>query len=626
MPYNIKTKDGIELTNIPDEMPSDAPQLQQLVQGERTKRRQASPEYQAKLEAQRAADRKQYAPEGGVMENIGAGMHNLWEGAKDITGNLSDEELAESRATKQQLAEGTTGGKWLQFAGEVIPTLAIPAGIVGAGARGAVAGGRAVMGIPKAVKAAQAARLGTGAAIAEGAGAGGAYGALQPTMEDESRLGNVALGATLGGALPGAAAAARKGYRNFTAGGAKQRVAEAMQDELGAGASGELRTAIGKQYFPRGAEDIPLSTAGVLENPALARLERTSRMDPAAQPGWHDLDKRQAEEAWNAVSRATGEADELVKRRGERQTNWDTNWARAEEGTKPRKFSQAMGDLKGTLDEMARSPEAVGNRKVMDALREVDDAVTMMGGEFTPAHLQQLRAQLNGRPSLDAKATALQGAPRENVAIRTLISKLDETLNTGTGGRWDKVRQGYTEDSARVEASKAAKMVRGAFIDEDTGRVIKRAAAKDVPEVTQAGVGRAMNAARRPDKSMALSQRANEELMAVQEALRKQGITDEVARTATAGRGPFTAGDIAGAVGSAAGVPGAGILARTGQGIKNFGQGKYNEQLANALRDPGAMLKMLEAKVAAREPLSRNEELMLNALRGTQGALASPNP
>jgi hypothetical protein len=354
-------------------------------------------------------------------------------------------------------------------------------------------------------------------------------------------------------------------------------------------------------------------------------MERTSRMDPHTQPGWGQLDKEQAEAAWNAMSRATSEGDELGARQGARQTRWDEDWARAEGGLKPRLWNKQMGQLKGTLDEMSRSPEAVGNARVMSALKEVDDAVTMMGGEFTPAHLQQLRAQLNGKPSLDAKATSLQSAPRENPAIRELIDHLDDVLDVSTGGRWAKVREGYTEESGKVHAAKAAKIVRGTFMDEATGRMQTVSRHADVPEVTFAGVNRAMNAARKPDKSLALSPDAESKLRAVQEALRKQNITEAPARTATAGRGPYTAGDLAGQAGAqaagAAGIPSIAVQAAAGAGsrLKNIGQRNYNEQLANALRDPSEMLKLLETKLQSGQPLTRAEEAALRSLRGAVG-------
>lgn len=640
MPYDIVTKDGIRLENIPDDMPPDAPELRQLVQRRRVEIRNASPEFQAKVSAQQAADRERYDPTKGMSwgekaaANLGAGTDNLITGVQDLFGAVSDEEIAEKRARDKHLADKTTGGGALQFAGEVLPTLAIPAGAYAKAAQG---GGRVLkgaLGLQNAARAAApvAARLGGRAAILDGAIAGGIAGALRPTMGNESRALNAATGGAFGAALPMALGVGRKGFDTLTRRGAAGRVASDMQEAVGqpniTQAVGDLQT-----HFPRGAENVPLSSAAVLQNPALARMERTSRANPRTQPGWFDLDKRQAQEAWAAVEGATQEAGELAARQGERSANWASNWAAAEKGAKPRIFSQRMGQLKMNLDEAAQSPEAV-NPLVMKALQQVDDTVTQFGAEFGPAHLQQLRAQLNGRASLQPGATALQSAPRENKAIISLIDELDDILNATTGSRWDKVKQGYTQDTQKVHASKAAKIVREKFVDDATGRV-QGAGSKfdsDLPEVTATGLGRALDAARKKDKSLALSSDANTRLMNLQNVLRKQGITQGVARTATAGGGSNTAGDIGGAAAQQV-APSLLVQALTaaGQGVKNVGQRKYDDALADALRDPAVMLQMLQQKIARNQPLTGAEDALLRALRGTTatsgaGALPQQQP
>ena len=153
MPYEIETKDGIVLQNIPDDVQPDDPRLKAMVAEERMGRRRRSPEFKAKLEADRKEMEKTYDPTVGmgtgekVLANVGAGMSNLVEGVKQVLPGVkgpTDEELREKRARDEKLAEGTqTGlgadwmprtGKVLQFAGEVAPTLAIPGGALARGA------------------------------------------------------------------------------------------------------------------------------------------------------------------------------------------------------------------------------------------------------------------------------------------------------------------------------------------------------------------------------------------------------------------------------------------------------------------------------------------------------------
>jgi hypothetical protein len=84
--------------------------------------------------------------------------------------------------------------------------------------------------------------------------------------------------------------------------------------------------------------------------------------------------------------------------------------------------------------------------------------------------------------------------------------------------------------------------VRNAFVDGETGRVrgVSLDSNGDVPKITEAGLGRAMDAARLPDKSLALSPQSNDRLTATLDALRRQNIVQGVKRTATAGSGSDT--------------------------------------------------------------------------------------
>lgn len=91
--------------------------------------------------------------------NVGAGMDSAWQGAKQIGrrltgdsgktmsdlvtgGNSEDDAIREKRALDEYAASLITGGGALQIAGEVAPTLVLPAGAIvrGGQALGPVSG------------------------------------------------------------------------------------------------------------------------------------------------------------------------------------------------------------------------------------------------------------------------------------------------------------------------------------------------------------------------------------------------------------------------------------------------------------------------------------------------------
>jgi hypothetical protein len=634
MPYNIVTKDGIELNNIPDTLAPDAPQLKQLVAQERQRRKTSSPEYKAQAEAMRAADKERYDPTKGMgwgekaLVNVGAGMDSMLTGAKQVGtklfGSRSDDaeieaEIGEKRARDKHLADSTVGGSALQFAGEAIPTLVLPAGGFLRGAQAAGRTAQAVAGAGARALPQATARMGSGAAMGDAALAGAALGALNPTMGEESRLMNMGIGAAGGAVLPGAVAAFQKGRGMLTRGGARDRVAGELQDAVGPSgmvqAKGDLQT-----YYPKGAEDIPVSVAGQTQNAALARMEAGSRTRDGSR--WHAFDQTQGQKVWENVQRATAEAEDLAARKAARSENWDSNWAKAEANTRPRNFASLMGKLKLSLAEAAGSPDAV-NKQVMEALKSIDEIVVGLGQDFSPAHLQKLRAEFNGKvvPMAD---NALKAAPRDNPAIISLIQEMDDILNKSTGGKWDKVRKGYAADSEKVYASKAAGRVREAFIDTPTGRVQGRTLGDpDTPAITQAGLGRAMNAAREPrTNKLLLSGPAEQRLQATLDALRRQDIVQGVKKSATAGGGSNTSSDLFAAAEQQAGA-GGGITAMMVQALRKGASRRYDEALAEALQNPQVAISMLERKIAARQPLTASEEMVLNALRAG-GAGAGP--
>lgn len=565
-----------------------------------------------------------------VRANVGAGMVDAWEGAKqfgaDITGRAGREQrqLAtdERRAQNDQLAASLPGGRALQIAGGIAPTLAVPAG-------GLVRGAQGLRMLPQAMNAA-----GRGAQVADAALVSGGLSALTPVGTGESRAQNVVMGAGLGAALPATLGVGAGIRERVTRGGRASRAQNRAGDEIaaevaGAGATAEARRGGLERTLAgvRGAQarrmpdEIPLSVSARLADPQLARLEAGSRARNGAN--WYDFDQGQAQAVSGAFDRATAEAGELGARQGARRSNWNTNWASAQGAADPQVFMQEMGGFAQRIDDLLRSPESV-NPSVRSVLERVKADISDGSRPFTPAHLQQIRANLSGKVR-PLSQNPFDTVPRDNPAITRLLGDVDQVLDNTTGGGWSNVRGGYSADSDLVRQSQAAAAARRSYYDPQTGRVLGVAAdaAEDIPKITEAGLGRAMNAARGQ-----LSQGANQQLEDILSALRQQGIVQGVKRSATAGGGSNTASDLmaaqaarqaSGALGSVAGGPVGAVagdaaqaaLTRWGQ----LGNDARDEVLARALQDPEEMIRVLE-RALANGTITPQQNVLLTALRG----------
>lgn len=433
--------------------------------------------------------------------------------------------------------------------------------------------------------ASQAANLGT--RVAGGAIHGGmAAGLVNP--EDAG------IGAALGGAIPvvtKAAGAAGRVVGNAVSprmarNNATQKIAGTLGDDAGQ-AIADIQT-----HFPKGAEDIPMSAAAITKNPKLAQLEQGSRLSNSQV--WYDFDQRQGKAVFDNVVKATDEAGELGKRLGERSENWRNAWTKAAESQKPRLWQQRMTKFGADLETALKSPDS-SNPNVRGVLEAINAEFDRVGPNFSLGHLQQLRANLNGKVN-PMSPDVFKSAPRDNPAIKSLIAEMDDILNTSTGGKWQKVIEGYAKDSDKVRAAKAASKVRGAFVDDATGRArgVALDPNGDVPKITQAGLSRALDAARMPDKSLALSPQALDRLEATLNVLQRQGIVQGVKRTASAGGGSDTVSNaIASGVAQQAGAPN--MLLQILGATKKLGTAKTDNALAQLLANPDELALVLEA-------------------------------
>lgn len=558
-------------------------------------------------------------PEPSMMDSIKQGAGNLAAGAVRGAGSIGATILAPIDVAKDALA-----GKGLslesnrqrradidaalQSLGADPESLLYKTGKIGgeiagtAGAGGVVANAMTrVPGVatnfPTLINAIRTGGMTTGSKVAPGAvnalrdlavrGAGGAIsGAATAGLVNPD---DAALGAVIGGSIPAVVktagavgGAVSKPFRYFSAAVsdksankvALEKVSQALGDDA-AQAAADIGI-----YYPKNAETIPVSAAAITKNPRLAELEQGSRLKGA--PQWYEFDQKQAKAVFDNVLKATSEAEELGARAAARRENWSQAWAKATESQKPRIWAQRMTQFADDLDSAAISAESANPavRGVVDAIRNEIDRV---GPNFGIGHLQQIRANLSGR-SNPISSDVFKAAPRDSAAVKSIIQEVDDILNSTTRGKWQKVIEGYAKDSESLHAAKAAQKIRGSFVDE-IGRIrgVSADPAGDVAKITEAGLGRAMDAARMPDKTTALSGPAYDRLNATLDALRRQNIVQSMKRSATAGGGSDTVSNAL-AAGLATKTPN--FLVQLLQGARQLGSQKTDAALASLLSNP----------------------------------------
>lgn len=465
-------------------------------------------------------------------------------------------------------------------------------------------------------------------------GFGAGLSALDPTVEGESRGMNMVTGGAVSGVLPMATSAGKGIYNMVTQGGGQNRAGKEVAKVLTEGGANEA--AVLRQTIDRLKQtqqgNIPLSTAAQLRDAELARLEAGSRARNGAN--WYDFDQNQARAVSGAFDTATQEAADLAARRGTRGTNWDTNWSAAKSSI-PAQGSGFFPDvmtLRNNLDVAMRSEES-SNPAVMNMLKSMASEIDRLGPDFGPGNLQQIRANLSAKFN-PMNPNAYAAAPRDSAARLSVMKDVDDILNRATGNKWQGVVDNYAADSRLVDQAKAAGRVRQNYYDQQTGRVlgVSADAAGDIPKITEAGLGRALNAARGPDKSLLLSNEANTRLEAILDALRAQNIVQGVKRSATAGGGSNTASDMfaaksagaaADAVTNMMGGPAATVSKGVLQGLRDYANQKKDKALAEALQNPQQMIQLLERKLQAGAPLNAQEQYLLSLLRGVPAAATS---
>jgi hypothetical protein len=559
----------------------------------------------------------------GVLQGIGDFEAGKIRGAASIGATLMRpfESGDENKARRAKVDE------FMQSMGAQPDSMAYGAGKIGAEIAGTAGAGNVIAGAarlipgvaanaPRVVNALQSAGMTTGVKAAPGAGnaladlairsgAGAVTGGGQAALVDPE---HALTGAVVGGALPGAAKGL--GIAGRAIGAQIMPNRNALNKIAETGDPNQIIADI-QTYYPKGAENIPASAAAITKNPALAQLEQGSRLKTPAP--WYDFDQKQGKAVYENVMNATKDAELVGQRAATRRSNWDEAWAKARDNEKPKLWQWGMQRLRMDLDQALMSPPA-SNPAVKAAIDQIRNEIDRLGPGFSPSHLQQLRAELNGKINPLDSTLSLKTAPRDNPAIISIKQELDRILNASTGGKWQKVLDGYVKDSVSLTQARASEKVRSKFIDNATGNPLRKGLDPndEIPIITESGLKGAINMARNPDKTLGLSDEAVNRLQATVDALRRQGIVQDVKRTATAGGGSDT-------MSNAIAAAGGGKMGAAWRLLKGLGTMRTDAELARMLSNPDALaaeLRKLAGRRGIGNPLA---ELTYRAAPGLAG-------
>ena len=272
MPYEIETKDGIVIRNIPDDVPPDSPDLQARVKQARQAKMQPSAEDRAMADPTRGMSTfdKLAAGAGKAIVDTGRGVAGLFSFGDAADANRK--EVIESRQRDKALMD-TGAGFTGNLLGNVGMALAPGGALKGASvlARGAQAT-RAASPALSAAGSAMLAPKSIGGALA----IGGAQGAIQPAENATERVVNAILGGGLTAAVPAAGAAMRTGkavVEPFYEGGREQIVGRALRDAAGSKADDAMRALAGASELVPGSKPTAGEAAG---NAGIAALQRAA--------------------------------------------------------------------------------------------------------------------------------------------------------------------------------------------------------------------------------------------------------------------------------------------------------------------------------------------------------------
>lgn len=621
MPYTLRTKDGITLDNIPDDVDPNDQRLKSLVNDRRVKQRQErfnSPEFQAKVAAQEEADRELYNPTKGmsggekVAANLGAGITNFGRGLAQLAlpksmeaqFGITDESTNEKRARDDLLAQNTTGGKALQILGEATPGLMIPGGAV---ARGLGA-------LPKAGNALRAAGVGTRAVptlMAEGAALGGMEGLITPTTSNESALANTMVGAAGGAAVPAALGLGKMGLRPFSRGLQQEQVATKLGELIPASAPvAKTASASSKRVV-----DAPQSLAALTQNPEVAALEMAARANPGTAASWARFDETAGNARWKALTDVLG-SDKTVEA-AKKETDAFANTAIPEvfKAVNKTKLAESVRDfgsaVQGRLNASVKGADPAG-QEVYGYVKQALEA-----GDGSPRMLWNIRKTLSnwidGTPPPGKEGTRGTKLDREIMEVRNAI---DNTLNRSTGGKkWSRFLERFGEYAQKEKAQKAGQNIRNAFFDETLASTRGPTTAAGNPAVTRAKLESALQRFGKDDFGETLNWEQRNVVDQVMSDLRADEILQRAKSSMTSKGGSQTAPLLA--LMKREGVKTGGPwLTEMAQWLGNVSADKQRAVLNDVLQSPEDALTVIRQAERLKRPLSKFEKYLVQAARG----------
>jgi hypothetical protein len=557
-----------------------------------------------------------------LAANVGAGMTNLVQGGAQFVGakepgsflgidyDPTTAGVNAKRARDAQLADSVTGGHLAQIAGEVAPTLVIPAGGF---AKGAQIGAQTLGNLARVVMGGAARPLALAAgrvpAALDAAAAGGLTGALQPVGEGQSRALDAAIGAGTGGVLPYAVGTLGKLASLLTRGGADDRAAQALVGAMGGdqAAQDAVFAARGYGFGPPATRNVPMTTAEVTGDPALFRLQKTAQAQNT--PAWVPFREAQARERYDVLQQATAGADDLAAR----ETARDAATAPLRDAA----LAAAAKDKWAYVPVSERVSSLMqGEARADPNTRKVASYVNgVLDSGATPDVLYRMRKvlvdTLNGPSQLGDDLSAAVKASRKDTM--SIVNSIDDALDSASGGKWSRYLTKYGKLSEPVTDARASQLLRENY---------ERAGAPQlggVPEVTGANLGRAIDKYGSNDFGDTFAADTRRRLQALQENLGlSEGPQKALQKTGTGGGGSNTYMDLfAGGLPDAssalsrtlaARVPGVGALL---QRADNLTKAAVND----ALMRPDLFISGVSKRLSLSQPLTPTQDAVMRLLR-----------
>ncbi len=510
MPYDIRTKDGITLKNIPDDWKPDDPRLQQAVQQRRlqlTHQRALQPESNidrmkrtnpGDFDPESEAYKNKYAATSGmtgtekVFSNLGAGLTNFGQGLAQLVlpkpveraFGITDEAIDEKRHFDENLAKGTTGGKFIQLAGEAAPMFLVPGGSV---ARGLTK----LPGIG-----ASAARIGIGSKVlpsimAEGGVLGAASGAITPTKSDESTLANTALGGVGGALLPAGLMGLGKLARPFVPALRQRKVAEDLASTLDTSPPALTQMQRKINASNKSVVEAPQSTAVATQNDELAKLEMAARANPETSSPWVAMDEATNNARWKALDETLGNQKTVDAAKS--ATDSYINVAKPEvmKAMRPKKLANGIADLQAATKAKLEHAEANRNNWASVVYKKLRDEINASNKSADSLWniRKTLREWQEGTPPPGFEQTR---APKGDRAIQEAVGAIDEVLNRASHKRWSKFIEKVGEFSRKEAEQRAGQNIRNSFLSEVTGDLRSATTKAGNPVVTRAKLANAL--------------------------------------------------------------------------------------------------------------------------------------